>query len=74
MKNGLLTTQHVTHPRFKAFKDLIGPDIRVTHIVDVTLLYRNQEDPLSILDIAFGGRVGMLTNLICSILTLQFKY
>lgn len=58
MKNGFSTTQHVTHPRFKAFKDLIDPEIRVTHIVDVTLLYRDQKNPLSILDIAFGGRIG----------------
>lgn len=56
VKNGLPLTKYVTHPRFGAFKDLIDPEVNVTHIVDATLLYNDIRNPPSVLDIVLGNR------------------
>lgn len=56
IKNGLPLTKYVTHPRFGAFKDLIDPEVGVTHIVDATLLYDDLRNPPSIIDIVLGTR------------------
>lgn len=56
VRNGLALTKYVTHPRFGAFRDLIDPNVGVTHIVDATLMYDDIKDPPSILDIVLGNR------------------
>lgn len=50
--------QHLTWPRAGAFHDMCDQSLGVTHVVDLTLLYDSQQDPISISDIIFGTRPG----------------
>ena len=46
--------QHLTWPRTGAFLDLTEGSLDISHIVDMTILYPDQEKATSILDILLG--------------------
>lgn len=48
--------RRVVWPRYGAFEELIDERLGVTHLIDLTILYHNQENALSIFDIAKGIR------------------
>ena len=48
--------QHLTWPRSGAFLDATDGSVGITHIVDLTILYQDLEDTVTILDIAMGRR------------------
>lgn len=48
--------QHLTWPRTGAFLDLTEGALDITHIVDLTVLYPDQEKAASILDIMWGQK------------------
>lgn len=41
-------------PRYKAFEEMLNQKIGITHLVDLTVIYPDPENPISILDIAKG--------------------
>ncbi|XP_074600000.1 acyl-CoA:lysophosphatidylglycerol acyltransferase 1-like [Brevipalpus obovatus] len=55
-KNGLPSLKRVVWPRYGAFEELADVRLGVTHIVDLTILYADQDKTLSIIDIAKGIR------------------
>jgi lysophosphatidylglycerol acyltransferase 1 len=50
--------KHLTWPRAGAFYDVADDLVGVTHIVDCSILYPDQENTLSILDIVMGRKPG----------------
>jgi hypothetical protein len=54
-KHNLAAMFHVTYPRFGAYNDIMSPEVGITHIVDLTIIYEDIQNPLSILDIARGN-------------------
>ncbi|KAI1309006.1 Acyl-CoA:lysophosphatidylglycerol acyltransferase 1 [Halotydeus destructor] len=57
-KNGWPVLKHLTWPRAGAFYDLADESVGITHVVDMSVLYANQDAPISIGDIIFGLRPG----------------
>lgn len=53
---GWPSLKHLTWPRAGAFLDLMDTRLGVTHIVDLTILYKDQVETVSIVDIAMGRR------------------
>ena len=54
MKNNLPLLNRTVWPRYGAFEELLDERIGITHIVDFTILYCDQENSISIFDIAKG--------------------
>ena len=50
-------TKYVTYPRVNGFRELLDPNIGVTHVVDLTICYDDWENPPSVLDILRGRNV-----------------
>ncbi|XP_015786795.1 acyl-CoA:lysophosphatidylglycerol acyltransferase 1 [Tetranychus urticae] len=53
-KNNLPQLNRTVWPRYGAFDELLDERIGITHIVDLTILYCDQENPITIFDIAKG--------------------
>ena len=55
-RHGWPHLRHLTWPRSGAFLDVMDTSVGITHIVDMTLLYKDQIDTVTIVDIAMGRR------------------
>lgn len=55
-KQGWPRLEYVTWPRYGAYNDLILDSLGFTHIVDLTVMYSDINNPISLLDIGKGSK------------------
>ena len=56
VKNGLPILKHVIWPRYGAFEELVDSRVGVTHIVDLTVMYLDPQNQVSLFNILRGDR------------------